>query len=111
MTFNSEENEHNLSFLFWDEQGVVVLDTGREVYLVDDNLNLVISFDISICLIVFYLINEDRLLVLEEASFKLVTSKGQLLMEESLDLIEDFSFKDNILFIQTSQESRTLQLT
>lgn len=110
LSFCSDEKEENLIFLFWDEYKLFVLDTGKNIYLINDTLNIVASFDISICLIGLYLINKNNLLILEEASFKLINPKGQILMNESLDLIENFSIENGKLSIQTSEENKTFEL-
>ena len=110
MSFCSDEKEENLIFLFWDEYKLFVLDTGKNIYLINDTLNIVASFDISICLIGLYLTNKNNLLILEEASFKLINPKGQILMNESLDLIENFSIENGKLSIQTSEENKTFEL-
>mgnify|MGYP003592249719 CR=1 FL=1 len=109
-SFCSNEKEENLSFLFWNEYKLFVLDTGKNIYLINDTLNIVASFDISICLIGLYLTNKNNLLILEEASFKLINPKGQILMNESLDLIENFSIENGKLSIQTSEENKTFEL-
>nr|WP_320037131.1 hypothetical protein [uncultured Bacteroides sp.] len=110
LSFCSDEKEENLSFLFWNEYKLFVLDTGKNIYLINDTLNIVASFDISIYLIGLYLTNKNNLLILEEASFKLINPKGQILMNESLDLIENFSIENGKLSIQTSEENKTFEL-
>ena len=110
LTFSSDIDDDNLSFLFWETQKVFVLDTGKNIYLIDDSLAIKASLEISISLVGLYLVDDDKLLILEEASFKVVNGKGQILLSESLDLIEDFSIKENILFIQTSDEHKIFKL-
>jgi hypothetical protein len=108
LLFSSYENEDNLNFLYWD--GLLVLDTGKNILLIDESLNIKASIEVYICLIGLYLINKEKLLVLEEASYKIINSTGEVLKSESLDLIEDFSLKDNLLLIKTSEENKVIEL-
>lgn len=111
LSFSSDENEEDLNVLFWDEHKIFILDTGKNIYLIDDNLNIKSSFEVTTPLIGLYLINVDSLLLLEEAFMRVVDHNGGILKREVFDLIEDFSVKDNYLFIQTSEESKTFELT
>ena len=110
LSFSSNENEGNLNFLFWDEHKMYVLDTGQRIYLIDDRLNTVASFEITTSLVGLYLLNADTLLLLEEAYFRTVDFKGEILKSESLDLILDFKIKNNQLFIQTSKAKQNFFL-
>jgi hypothetical protein len=109
LSFSSDENEDSLNFLFWDS--LFVLDTGKSIYLIDESLNIKASLEIATPLIGFYLINKERLLVLEEAYMRVVNYNGDIVMAELFDLIEDFSIKDNLLSIQTSEENKVIELT
>jgi hypothetical protein len=104
LCFSSDESEDNLNFLFWDEQRVFVLDTGKNIYLIDENLNIKKSFEITTPLIGLHLINKNNLLLLEEAFMRVVDYNGKILRSELFDLIDDFSIKDNILSIRTYDE-------
>src|SRR6218665_1059217 len=87
LSFRSDESEDNLNFLFWDN--LFVMDTGKNVYL----------------------INKEKLLLLEEVYMRVVDYKGQIVKSELFDLIEDFSIKGNLLSVQTSEERRVIELT
>lgn len=110
LTFESDENEENLNFLFWDEAHLFVLDTGRNLYLVEDKLNVRVSFEITTPIVGLYLTSGDNLLVLEEASFRLINKEGKIVSSELFDLIEDFSVEGNLLSIHTSDETKIFKL-
>jgi len=61
-------------------------------------------------LVGLYVINDERLLVLEEAFVRVINNKGEVVRAELTDLIEDFSVKDNLLFIQTNEENKIIEL-
>jgi hypothetical protein len=109
LSFSSDENEDNLNFLFWGS--LFVLDTGKNIYLIDESLNIKTSLEITTPLIGLYLINKEKLLVLEEAYMRVINYNGDIVKAELFDLIEDFSIKDNLLSIQTSEENKVIELT
>lgn len=111
LCFSSDDSEGNLNFLFWDDQKMLVLDTGKNIYLIDDNFNIKASFEITTPLIGLYLINKDKLLLLEEAYLRVIDCEGKISKSELFDLIEDFNIKGNVLSIQTSQENLIFKLT
>ncbi|HAM98559.1 MAG TPA: hypothetical protein DCQ26_08085 [Marinilabiliales bacterium] len=111
LSFSSDESEDKLFLLFWDEQKILVLDTGKCIYMIDDRLTIIASFDITTPLIGLFLISKNSLLLLEEASLKLVNSQGEILKNEIFDLIEGFNIENGQLFIETSEERKIFELT
>mgnify|MGYP003429414724 CR=1 FL=1 len=109
LSFSSDESEDNLNFLFWDN--MLVLDTGKNIYLIDENLNIKTSLEITTPLVGLYLISNEKLLVLEEAYMRIINYNGDIEKAELFDLIEDFSINDNLLSIQTSEENKVIELT
>lgn len=109
LSFSSDESEDNLNFLFWNN--MFVLDTGRNIYLIDESLNIKTSLAVTTPLIGLYLIRNEKLLVLEEAYMRVINYNGDIIKSELFDLIEDFSIKDNLLSIQTSEENIVIELT
>jgi len=110
LSFSSDEGEDNLNFLFWEEQRMFILDTGKSIYLIDNNVSIKTSLEITTPLIGLYLINKDTLLLLEEAFMRVIDYNGKILKSELFDLIEDFNIQDNILSIQTSEERKIFKL-
>jgi hypothetical protein len=109
LSFSSDESEDNLNFLLW--HSLLVLDTGKCVYLIDENLKIKSSFEVTTPLIGFFVINDEKLLLLEEAYMRIVDNKGQTIKSELFDQIEDFSIKGNLLSIQTGEENKLIKLT
>lgn len=109
LSFSSDDSDDNLNFLFWN--GLFVLDTGKNIYLIDESLNIKTSLEITTPLIGLYLINNEKLLILEEAYLRVVNYNGDVVKAELFDFIEDFSIKNNLLSIQTSKENKVIELT
>jgi hypothetical protein len=110
LSFSSDESDENLNFLFWDERELLVLDTGKNIYLIDNNLFVKAFFEITTPLIGLYLINNSELLLLEEGFMRLVDYNGKILESELFDLIEDFAIKDSRLVIQANGEQKVFEL-
>lgn len=103
ISFCSDEEEDNLNLLFWNEYKIIVLYTGNDTYLIDDKLNVVSMFRNITPLVGLYLLNTNRLLILEEISLKIINARGEILKSEDFDFIEDFVIKDYQLTICTDQ--------
>lgn len=110
ITFDSEEQENDLSLVFWDEARLLVVHTGKYLYLINNRSSIIAYFDITTTLLGLYLTNGNNLLVLEEASFNLIDYEGQILKTELFDLIEDFSLDHGRLSIKTSEEHKIFEL-
>ena len=108
LSFSSDESEDNLNIMYWND--LIVLDIGKIIYLIDDFLEIRSSIEITTPLVGLYVINDERLLVLKEAFVKVINNKGEVVRAELTDLIEDFSVKDNLLFIQTNEENKIIEL-
>lgn len=108
LSFSSDENEDNLNLLYWDD--LLVLDTAKNIYLIDKSLKIKASIQITTTLVGLYLISKEKLLVLEEAYMRVINCKGEIIKTELFDLIEDFSIKDNLLSIQTNEENKVIEL-
>ncbi len=78
---------------------------------VNESLNIKTSLEITTLLMALYLIGKEKLLVLEEAYMRVVNYNGDIVKAELFDLIDDFSIKDNLLSIQTSEENKVIELT
>ena len=109
LSFESDFQEEDLNFLFWDTANLYVLDTGNNVFLIDKALNIISSYETTI-LIGLYLTNNDYLLILEEFSMILINKVGQLLKRVNTGFIEDFKIKDDKLYIKTENENKVIEL-
>lgn len=108
LSFSSDEREDNLNLLYWNN--LLVLDTGKNIYLIDETLSIKALLEITTPLVGLYVINDEKLLVLEETFIRVINYKGEVVKSELTDLIEDFSIKENLLSIQTSEESKVIEL-
>ena len=111
LSFSSDESSNNLNLLFWEKHDLIVLDTGKFIYLLNNKLTVVESFEITTSLIGLYLTDKDSLLLLEEAYIRLINSEGIILRDELFDLIQDFSIEEDKLIIHTSEERKVFELT
>jgi hypothetical protein len=109
LSFSSDENEDKLNILYWDD--LLVFDTAKNIYLIEKSLNIKASLEITTPLVGLYLVNRERLLILEEAYMRVINCEGEIVKSELFDLLEDFSIKDNLLSIQTSEGNKVIKLT
>lgn len=110
ISFNSDENNDNLSLLFWGSQKIYVVDTGMYIYMIDYNLNVISVTNIEVSLIGLYVIDDHRLLILEEANMRIMNNKGDIIKEKTFDLIEHFSIKDCILQVKSGSKHEIVKL-
>lgn len=110
ISFCSDMKEEELVFFHWHESKLMVIDTGKEIYLIDNELRIVANFEITSPLIGLHLTNENKLLILEEASLRLIDFEGKILMNSMFDLLKEFRIKENVLLIRTAEELRSFEL-
>lgn len=108
LSFSSDEREDNLIFLYWNN--LIVLYTGKNIYLIDEVVNIKVSLEITTSLVGLYVINDERLLVLEEASIRIINSKGEVVKNKLTAFIENFTIKDNVLRILTEEDNDVIEL-
>lgn len=109
LSFSSDESEDKLNLLYWNN--MIVLDTGKNICLIDKAVNIKVSLEITTSLVGLYVINDKKLLVLEEAFIRVINYEGEVIKSELTDLIEDFSIKDNLLSVSTSGCNRVIELS
>jgi len=88
----------------------MAIETGKRVYLVNEDLFIINSMDVTSPIVGFLITNTNNLLIMEETSVTLVDFEGKLLMEELFDLIEDFELNGSTLTIKTAGETEVLRL-
>jgi len=110
ISFESDEDLDNLNLLTWIENRLLVLDSGKRIYVIDDSLNIVSSLEITTPLVGLHVINRDSLLVLEEASMRIINPEGVVLKSELFDLMENFTIANDILFVNTSDGNKAFDL-
>ncbi|WP_243018428.1 MULTISPECIES: hypothetical protein [Candidatus Cardinium] len=110
ISFNSDEDESNLHLLFWLSAELLVIETGRMIYCIDNKLSIKYHFDFITPLLGLYVTNTNNLLILDCMSIKIVTPQGVIVQDDSFDLIEDFSITGSYLSIKTSEGSKKFSL-
>lgn len=103
ITFQSYSKDDGLNFMYWDEEKLFVMNSDEKIYFIDHQLNIKFSFEITTPLIGLFLISDNKLLILEEAFFRLVNSYGKILKDALFDSILAFSLVDNKLIIKTQE--------
>ncbi len=109
--FCSDRMENNLSLLVWNNNKLIALDTGSNIYFINEEYNITTSFEITTPLIGLYQTNGNNLLILEEADLKLVTPNGHILKNESFDVIENFTIENNVISIKTNEKTMVFELS
>jgi hypothetical protein len=110
LSFCGEKSDGELNLLQWIESKLIVTETDREIHLINEDLSIIASLDITTPLIGFHLTAGNNLVILEEASVRLVDFEGKIIMEELFDLVESFSLDGNVLIITTDGETRRIEL-
>jgi hypothetical protein len=110
LSFSSEKMESELALMQWHESKLIVVETDIQVHLINEELSIIASLDISSPIIGFHLTPTNNLLILEEASMRLIDFEGTIIMDELFDLAEDFTLEGNILTIKTAEGKRQIEL-
>ena len=110
ISFCTENQEEDLNIIYWHESSLMVIETGKRVYLVNEDLFIINSLDVTSPIVGFLITNTNNLLIMEEASVRLVDFEGKILLEELFDLIEDFDLNGSTLTIKTAKETEVLRL-
>jgi hypothetical protein len=110
ISFSTAENIENLNFLFWTQKKMFVLDTGKKIHIISENLKIIKSYEITTPIIGLHVTKSGNLLILEEAFVRVVDASGTILQSELCDLIDEFNIKNNILFIKTNETSKSITL-
>ncbi len=108
--FSADENEIDLSVLFCDEL-LFVMSTGKNIYLIDEELKITTCIEITTPLMGLYLTKGNNLIILEETSCKLIDMKGGIIKEKMFDLIENYRIEDTKLYIHTSDKCEVFEVS
>ncbi len=101
ITFSTDEREENLSILLWDAMDLFILNSGVKIYFITHDLTIINSFDITSPLVGLQVLNGDKILILEEATLRVISSNGKIEQEELFDLMLDFHLEGSKLSITT----------
>ncbi len=103
ISFNSDYSEEKLNFMFWTEYEMIVLHTGRDIFLISTNCELKASIYVLTPFIGFYLIDNGNLLLLGEAEYRLINGFGQILDSKDFSRMNDWRIEGNMLLINTDE--------
>lgn len=110
ISFNSDLSQDNLFFLYWGKSNLIVFDDGNKVFIIDENMKIIVTHAVVTALIGFHITESNYLLILEEATMKLLTSNGTVFKTEHFDLLEDYHIKDVQLHITTNNATKIIPL-
>jgi hypothetical protein len=110
ITFSTDEKEENLSILLWDAMDLFILNSGVKIYFIAQDLTIINSFDITSPLVGLQVLNNDKILILEEATLRVISSNGKIEQEELFDLILNFHLEGNKLSITTEEYEKKYTL-
>jgi hypothetical protein len=102
ISFGTYEKSDNLKLMWWNKS--LLVDTGSEIYLIDENLHIKVKLDIYASFIGFFLINESMCLCLGEINLWIINMEGEILRSESYHLINSLEFSENDLTIKAENK-------
>lgn len=105
--FSADKPIDKLTLLIWNEASMFVLEADDKLYLISTVGKIINTVNLNTPLVGLY-ISKSKLLVLEEASFKTVNQKGEVVREHLFDLIENFYLNNDVLEIVTMDEEEYL---
>jgi hypothetical protein len=103
VTFGADEKQEDFGILFWESTDFFILFTNEKVYFISYEPAIKYSFEVTTPLIGLHIIDDDKILILEETAFKLINSDGQVLKDEFFDLVLNFKLENDTLFITTDE--------
>jgi hypothetical protein len=110
LSFCTESQEDDLNFIYWHDSKLMVIETGKWIYLINEDLSIIKSLEITSPIVGLLITNGNKLLILEETYVRLVDFEGTVLMEQLFDLIEDFDFNGNTLTVKTAEGTEVVRL-
>jgi len=97
------DNKDNIRFVFLPNTDKIVLILSEKIYIisiVDKSVRAKVTTFLPIPIIGIHVMQKrKRFLILEEIGYKIIDFDGQIVKEESFDLISDFSLKNDELKI------------
>ncbi|WP_438422231.1 hypothetical protein [Aquimarina macrocephali] len=111
LSFSDDSDGENMIFLFWDDKKLFVIETGDNIFIVDENMIIITSLNIITPIIGLFITTSKNLIILEEATMRLVDSDGKVLINEQFDLLEDYNLDNNKLYLKMmNEESKVIEL-
>lgn len=108
LSFNSDSE--SFQFLLWETTSQIVLYTGTDLYLIDENFKSRKIIEYMSPLIGLLITPINNLIVLEEISLKIINKTGEIILKEQFDLIEDYKIIDDKLHLQTEEGKKIIRI-
>lgn len=100
LSFSCDFIKDNILICFWTNKNIVIISFDSSIYFIDSKECRVIEeIGLTSPLIGVYQINDNKILILEEAYIRTVNSYGKIVQDMKTDLIEDFNIQDDILYV------------
>lgn len=104
LSFSSDEKEDDIYILFWFEYGVWIVCTGKFIYIIDDKMQIKIVLEVLTPLVGMYLLpHKKHVLILEEASVRVIDHHGEVLKNEKIGFVNRMSIQEGFLSIYTDE--------
>lgn len=108
ISFSSDTEQ--FEFLLWDTTFQIVLYTGNDLYLINENFKIRKVIEYMSPLIGLLITPINNLIVLEEISLKIINKEGEIILKEQFDLIEDYKIIDDKLHLQTEEGIKIIRM-
>lgn len=107
---DTQDQEDKILFISWPLHRLLILKNEDKVYLIDHNYEIKKTIEIFSEIIGFYIIDDNRLLIIEEIGLKIINSSGLILVNKPTNLILKVIIEKNELVVSTEDEEYTMNL-
>jgi hypothetical protein len=109
--FSSEKNNNELNLMLWEQESKWIIEIDDNIYMLSTlTAEIVTKLEVSTPLIGFYATG-NRLLILEEANIKVLDCEGNILQENTVDLIDSYSLTDDGVLNITTVDGEESQIS
>lgn len=100
LSFCSDFIKENINICLWTNKNIVIISFDSYIYFIDNKEGRVIKeIDLTSPLIGFYQIDDNKMLVLEEAYIRTINPNGEIIQDMKTDLIENFTIQNDVLYV------------
>lgn len=111
LSFSSDSTIENINICFWTNENIVIMSFDSSIYFIDNKECRVIEeIGLTSPLIGIYQINDNKVLVLEEAYIRTINSNGKIIQDMKTELIENFTIQDHILYVMAENNKYIYEL-
>jgi len=108
LSFSSDHKQEELSLIHWPYSDLIVLETGRNIYLINTDFTVRATYPTLYPLLGMYVTANNTLLMLEDIALRIIEAQGNIIASDTFDVIEDFSIVNDLLTIQTGAGERKI---